>query len=63
MEQEDLMLLFEAADVAIKHPNLSAPSVYAQLIVLQRAVQNDEESGEYDNIPVALLFPSVCRNP
>lgn len=62
MEQEDFKLLFEAVDVAIRHPSLSAPSLYAQVIVLQCAVPNVKERGQYDNIPVALLFPSV-RNP
>lgn len=53
--------------VAIKHPNLSTPSVYTRVVALQcaklaPAVQNEKEK-EYDNIPIALLFPLVCRNP
>ena len=72
MEQEGLTLLFKAMDykqyVAIKHPNLSTPSVYAQVIALQcvklaPAVQNEKEKKEYDNTLIALLFPLVCRNP
>lgn len=72
LEQEGLTLLFKAVDYrqyfAIKHPNLSIPSVYAQVIVLQCAKlapagQNEKEKKEYDNIPIALLFPVVCRNP
>lgn len=56
------------SNVAIKHPNLSTPSVYAQVIVWQcatlaPAVQNVQEKKEYDNIPIALLFPLVSRNP
>lgn len=67
VEQEGLKLLFKAVDykwyVGIKHPNLSIPSVYAQIIALQctklaPAVQNEEEKKEYDSIPTALLL--VC---
>lgn len=54
--------------IARKHPGLSTPSVYAQVVVLlcdklDPDLQNEKEKTKYGSILIALLFPLVCRNP